>query len=239
MFTLARSLPRRETHSTHSRHTRPHGWRPNDQHAPAFCSPSCEPTAMRLCESRAAAASRPPGPRLARAKAPARLSTATWRDSTSRVQIASLWPLPPRSPPLQRPRRRERRAPSQRSGTRCPAPRKSCRRQVQRRELQAPGPSQLSSRSTSICDCTSAPAATCKRRPRAERGPTSPRRSPPERPHARSSPPKSPWGSVTLVPCAEQRPAASRATSGAPMLVPRAEPAASGRPWRTLARAVH
>ena len=90
-----------------------------------------------------------------------------------------------------------------------------------------------------ICDCTSAPAATCKRRPRAERGPTSPRRSPPERPHARSSPPKSPWGSVTLVPCAEQRPAASRAASGAPMLVPRAEPAASGRPWRTLARAVH
>ena len=161
------------------------------------------------------------------------------RDSTP--QSANRQPVPPPPPlaPLQRPRRRERRAPSQRSGTRCPAPRKSCRRQVQRRELQAPGPSQLSSRSTSICDCTSAPAATCKRRPRAERGPTSPRRSPPERPHARSSPPKSPWGSVTLVPCAEQRPAASRAASGAPMLVPRAEPAASGRPWRTLARAVH
>ena len=72
------------------------------------------------------------------------------RDSTPQSANASLCPPPAPLAPLQRPRRRERRAPPQRFGTRCPTPRKSCRWQVQRRELQTRGPSQLPSRSTSI-----------------------------------------------------------------------------------------
>jgi len=159
------------------------------------------------------------------------------RDSTP--QGANRQPVPPPPPPpapLQRPRPRDRRNPPQRIGTRRPTPRKSCRRQVQRRELQTRGPSQLPSRSTCVIAQARRLAATCERHPRAERGPTSPQRSPPTR---------SVVAAQVALGLSYARALRRAAACGLPSrlrarlrscLAPSQRP--RGRPWRTLARAV-
>ena len=184
---------------------------------------------MRPCVSRAAAASRPPRARSARARASTRSQHATGATAPPKVQIASLCPPPAPLAPLQRPRRRERRAPPQRFGTRCPTPRKSCRWQVQRRELQTRGPSQLPSRSTSIyvrlhkrAGSSMRKAPACRTRPdepTAISSDTLGRRRP-SRPGAQLR--------SCLAPSSGLRP--PEPPSGAPTLVPRAEPAAPGAP---------